>query len=267
MSSVPSRSSPFSGPIVALTNPAGAGPIVLVCEHAAPFIPPEFDGLGLEEAALASHIAWDVGALGVAEALSDRLDATLLSATVSRLVYDCNRAPDSDTAIPTRSEDTDIPGNRNLSDHERLTRVERFYLPFRTALTGLLDHRTDQRQPSVLVTIHSFTPIFHGRHRAVDIGILHDADTRLADPLLDACAAAPCPDGRTVPLTVRRNEPYGPENGVTHTLREHALPRGLLNVMIEIRNDLIGDAPAQQRFGDWLAARLMTALAPLPVGP
>lgn len=265
MPATPSGSGSFSGPVVELSQAAGTGRVVLVCEHAGRFIPPEYDNLGLGAGALTSHIAWDLGARALARALSERLDAPLLAGTVSRLVYDCNRPPQADTAVPTRSAGIDIPGNTGLSATDRLVRAERVYLPFRAALTNLLDARAAQALPTALVTIHSFTPVFEGKRRSIDIGILHDEDdARLAEAMLDACAVAPNLADTETPLEIRRNVPYGPADGVTHTLREHALPRDLPNVMIEVRNDLIADDDVG-RVADWLAARLTSALAALPV--
>ena len=205
---------------------SGRSPFVLVCEHAAARIPKEFQNLGLTTRDLDSHIAWDPGALETATCLSALLDAPLIHSTVSRLVYDCNRPPEAESAIPAQSETTLIPGNMNLSQAARHSRVERFYTPFKALLSTTLDNRQD---PTILVTIHSFTPVYRGDRRSVEIGILHDNDSRFADALLQVAHG----------FKIARNAPYGPDDGVTHTLRQHALPRGILNVMIELRNDLI----------------------------
>lgn len=237
-----------------LINAAGKGGVVLVCEHASNFISEEFSKLGLSDDALKSHIAWDIGALGVAKKLSDLLDAPLVFPTISRLVYDCNRPKDAKSAVPDKSEIYDIPGNVGLSEADRHTRAKRFYEPYREALMSVLDETTDNNKAPALITIHSFTPIFNGHQRLLDLGILHNVDTRLADQLLNLIEQ----DGK---LTARRNDPYGPAHGVTYTLSEHAEPRGLLNVMIEIRNDLILDDAAQQTMANQLAGHIKTALA------
>lgn len=231
-------------------NPGASSSIVLVCEHASAVIPREFRGLGLSGAALHSHIAWDPGAMAVARAMARRLDAVLMASDVSRLVYDCNRPPQAEDAMPARSEVFDIPGNKDLSDEERRDRTARYYEPFRAGLASIL---TETSEP-ILVTIHSFTPVYHGQNRAVEIGILHDKDTRLADAML---ASAP----EYCDLNVQRNAPYGPGDGVTHTLKTHAVPHGHLNVMIEIRNDLIAAPDAQEQVGDMLALWVEDAAA------
>ena len=124
------------------------------------------------------------------------------------------------------------------------------------AIGQAIGARKSAGQPTVLVTVHSFTPVYRGVSRDVQIGILHDADSRLADQMLQLV------DGRSG-YQIRRNEPYGPADGVTHSLRLHALPFGLLNVMIEIRNDLIADAAGQQRAADYLTGSIQEALGRL----
>ncbi len=235
--------------VVSTSHPAGQSPILLVCEHASKFIPEGLGRLGLDEAASQSHIAWDPGALGVARHISEMLDATLVAQKTSRLVYDCNRPPCSAQAVRAKSEIYDIPGNQNLSPAERALRAMYIYEPFRKALATQARSRPDR----VLVTIHSFTPVYEGRPRAVEIGILHDRDSRLADALLDAAIKNPA-------YKVERNAPYGPQDGVTHTLNAHARPLGLLNVMIEIRNDLILTEKDQRKVATWLAELLTSAL-------
>ncbi len=233
---------------VAPINPQGASSIVLVCEHATHYIPSIFSDLGLSGDVLQSHVAWDPGAMAVAEHLSHKLDATLIAGVVSRLVYDCNRPPDAPDAMPEKSEVHVIPGNQNLSPEDKAMRVATCYAPFRDCLS-----KTVAQTPNpVMVTLHSFTPTYHGEARKVEIGIVHDSDARLADAML-ACAA----DHTSADL--RRNEPYGPAHGVTHTLREHALPGNHLNVMLEIRNDLIRTHTQQVAMAEMLAGWIADA--------
>jgi predicted N-formylglutamate amidohydrolase len=217
-------------PMTSLYNEHACAPILLVCEHAANYIPDELQQLGLDAAALETHMAWDIGALALAKKLSDALDARLLYSNVSRLVYDCNRPPDAPDAIIERGEAYVVPGNQHLAKNARQERVQRFYQPFQATLSGLLEHHP----PQFLVTVHSFTPVYYGKYREVDVGILHDADSRLADRMLE------CAEGK-YPYVVRRNEPYTAADGVTHTLKEHAVPRGLPNVMLELKSTLLTD--------------------------
>jgi predicted N-formylglutamate amidohydrolase len=236
------------GPVV-IVNETGRSAMLLVCEHAGRRIPKALGTLGLPASELDRHIAWDIGAEGLARRLSELLDAPLVLQRYSRLVYDCNRPPESPGAMPVMSESTPIPGNEDLTAEQRNARTEALYRPFHAAVAQLIE----ARENPVLVTVHSFTPVYKGTPRTLDLGILHDDDARLADRLLRACEADP-------DLAVRRNEPYGPQDGVTHTLQLHALPRGLENVMLEVRNDLIADEAGQQRMADRLAPLLSQAV-------
>lgn len=241
------------GENVELVNTAARSGIVLVCEHASNFIPEDFSNLGLDDKTLNSHAAWDPGALAVAKLMSAKLDAPLVATGVSRLVYDCNRPLVAESAIPKKSEIYEIPGNVGLSNSDRAERAERFYQPFRAALKETLDSGI---QKIAVISVHSFTPVFHGKPRKLELGILHDEDTRLADALLSVIRQ----EGS---LNARSNDPYGPEDGVTYTLNEHARPRDLLNAMFEIRNDLIADDRGQQAMAERLTGYLQLALSAL----
>lgn len=240
---------------VRAVNATGTSSIVLICEHASHDIPGEYAGLGLAPDALTSHAAWDPGALAVAEHLSERLDAVLIAGRVSRLVYDLNRPPEAPGAMPAQSEVVVVPGNRGLSDADRADRVARYYTPFHDCISQVIARIA----APVLVTIHSFTPVYNGQRRSVEIGVLHDGDSRLADALLDCAASHTQAD-------VQRNAPYGPQDGVMHTLQLHALEQGYLNVMLEIRNDLIATSPAQQRMAEMIAGWVADACARLGAG-
>ena len=244
------------GTPVSELNVHGQSDLLLVCEHASNKLPDSLGTLGLPPEALNAHIAWDPGALAVSLRISQMLDAALIYQNFSRLVYDCNRPPEAADAMPARSEVFDIPGNASLSVAERAARTAEIYEPFRTALSGAIRQRKVAGRESILVTIHSFTPVYRGVEREVEVGILHDADARLADRMLAVAT-------REQRYRTRRNEPYGPADGVTHTLKEHALANGLLNVMIEIRNDLIGDEAGQEVMAGFLAGLIRESL-PIP---
>ncbi len=246
-----------SNGILTVVAPGAPGPFVLVCEHASNRFPVEYGTLGLTEEARSAHIAWDPGAFGLARALSRRLDAPLVAADVSRLIYDLNRPPHAPGAMPAQSEVYAIPGNADLDAAERLRRTEAIYIPFHERVRRELARRTAlATRPAlrpVLVTVHSFTPVFHGEPRSVEFGVIHDADPRLAQAVVDVAREA-------TTLITALNEPYSAADGVTHTLRLQATPCGLLNVMLEIRNDLIATPDAQERMAELLAPVLTAAL-------
>lgn len=247
---MPNKNPAFENEAVHVLNSEPARQVVVVCEHASNFIPAEFHGMGLSPEELQAHIAWDPGALVVAAHLAEGLNATLITGCASRLLFDCNRPASAPDAIPAQSEIFDIPGNANLSKAEIAERVRRFHDPFCEALTQVLD----QNAPRVMVTMHSFTPTYRGTFRPVEIGVLHDTDSRLADEMLRIAEFH-------TDLKVERNEPYGPQHGVTHTLRAHALPRNMLNVMIEIRNDLLTDAESQRVMAEIMTVWIADAIA------
>ncbi len=188
--------------------------------------------------------------MAVATLLSDALDATLIAQKISRLVYDCNRPPESGQAVRAQSEVFHISGNTGLSAAQYAERTDYIYRPFQKAVAEAVKTRPQ----TVLVTIHSFTPVYNGTPRAVEVGILHDTDRRLADAMLNAAVNNP-------KYNVQRNAPYGPEDGVTHTLQEHAVAHGHLNVMIEVRNDLLADSAGIEAIATWLHTLLSAALA------
>lgn len=237
--------------VVAVSNPTGDHRLILVCEHACNWLPPRFGDLGLDAAARHSHAAWDPGALGVAEALSRILDAPLLFGRVSRLVYDCNRPPTAADAVPPVSEVFPVPGNARLSEEAREERVRAVYQPFRRRLENVLAAAPPD---ATLVTVHSFTPVYHGRRRRVEIGVLHGEDPSLARIMIERTR-------HHTDRTVRLNEPYGPQDGVTHTLDLHGTRNGLPNVMLEIRNDLIATPGDQAAMAEMLGGWLETAIA------
>ncbi|SDW58963.1 Predicted N-formylglutamate amidohydrolase [Ruegeria halocynthiae] len=235
--SLKSYGHPDFGTVVHTLEPADNPSVIVVCEHASRRIPEGLGDMGLSQDARRSHIAWDPGALPVAQAIARGMSAAMVYGGVSRLVYDCNRPPEASDAMPVKSEDFVIPGNTHLTDRERKTRIDKVYSPFRSALTGILERYRDTLE--LMVTIHSFTPVYRGQNRSVELGLLHGKDDRFALGMMNTAA----PD---LALITRLNEPYSAADGVAHTLDLHAAPRGLLNVMIEIRNDLIQTHEEQQ---------------------
>ena len=230
---------------VAVDNPDGRGPFVLVCDHASNWVPPSLGGLGLPSSELERHIAWDPGALELARLLSNLLDAPLVHATVSRLVLDVNRDPTHPGSVVTRSEDTEIPGNHEITAAERARRVQSIYEPYHQTLAQVVSAAPD---PSI-ISVHSFTPVYRKEPRPWHIGVLSGDDKRLAHPLLKLLRA----DGE---FCVGDNQPYAPTDGVYHTLHRHSESRNLRSVLLELRSDTISSEDGREQW----AARLERAL-------
>ena len=244
---------PDEGHPVIHVNEKGKAPFVIICEHAGRIIPKSLGNLGLTEAELTRHIAWDIGAEGLSRKLSAALDAPLVLQRYSRLVYDCNRPPEHAGAMAEVSETTPIPGNQGLSAAERQLRADALYYPFHQAVRAVMDRKIADDPQVMLVTIHSFTPIFKGEARAVELGLLHDADARVAQLLLQLTRE------QSPQTDVRINEPYRPQDGVAHTVNLHGDGRGIASIMLEVRNDLISEAEGQAAWAEQLADRLRQA--------
>lgn len=236
-----------------IVNENGASPIVLICEHASNLIPKKLQNLGLSDADLKRHIAYDIGAEATSRIMSKLLNAPLILQRYSRLVYDCNRPPESESAMPEVSEITPIPGNRNLDAPAKLARITQIYRPFQNTISHFLDTRAAQGKRAIPVSIHSFSKHYKGKDRAVELGLLFDRDAWLANVLVKSFPG----------FNTQLNEPYGPKDGVMHLMNLHAAPRGLHHLMIEIRNDLIDGERGQQQWAQRLSIPLQQAAAKL----
>lgn len=236
-------------------KPNGAGPILFVCDHASNAIPEVHANLGLSLEQRADHIAWDPGAAGVTQALSDLLDCPAILARASRLLIDCNRHPADVDAIPEISETTSIPGNGNLSPDEVAARIEAYHTPFHAAI----DQTRAELGPQIraVVSLHSYVPVFHGQQRPWHLGLVYNADRRMADVVREGLSIDP-------DLVIGDNEPYSGQDRFYYTLNRHGQAQGLPCLMIEIRNDLIKLQSDQTAWAKILAPMLMKALAKIP---
>ena len=133
-----------------------------------------------------------------------------------------------------------------MNEDERSRRLDRIHAPYHAAIDACLTRRLAARPPTALIAIHSFTPVYLGKARPWQVGIVFDDDRRMADLLIGRLKADPA-------LTVGINEPYSPADQVYYTIERHAGPRGLPAAMIEIRNDEIGDEAGQLSWADRLA--------------
>jgi len=232
--------------------------LVLICEHASNSVVAPWSGVDAE--LLATHAASDIGALGLARALGVQLGRAghkveLIYAPLSRLIYDLNRSPDRPDACPAQSEIHDVPMNKALSVVDRQARMEGLYLPFHDLVRARIARALVLGMRPVIVTVHSFTPVWHGVARDVEFGVIHDD--------LPALAQAIVAKARDLGLKTGMNEPYSAADHVTHTLRLHALPYGLDNAMLELRNNLIATPALQAAMAERLAPVLSAAIAHL----
>lgn len=242
---------------VRLLNPGGQSDLVLIADHAGRDIPRALGRLGVPESELLRHIAWDIGIAAVTERLSQALNAVAVLQRYSRLVIDCNRDPSSPTSMPEISEHTPIPGNTGMSPEQRQARVDGIFRPYHARIAALLDVRTAARRRTVLVAMHSFTPVFKGQSRAMQVGVLYHRDTRLAHIMLDLLRA----EGD---LIVGDNTPYAITDTSDYAVPVHGEGRGLPHVELEIRQDLIATSDGQVAWAARLARLLPMAAQRLP---
>ncbi len=234
-----------------ILRPQGSGRLVFFCDHASNAIPVELCDLGLPASELARHIAWDIGAAGVTEALSEIFDAPAIFSVWSRLVIDCNRHLDAPDLIPEVSDGTVIPGNLHLSDAARQSRIERWFHPYHEAVESVLLEREARGVPSIAVSIHSMTPSLAGNPRPWQIALSSHLDRSLAGPVLAALR-------RPGDVVVGDNQPYDLDPAVDYSIPFHALRRGLAHLQVEFRQDEITTAAGQRQW----ALRFAQALKP-----
>ncbi len=262
MPAPPAATSPESGGLLGAAdpapfqrlNPAGTARCLVVADHAGNAVPAALNGLGLAPSMLERHIALDRGSRAVATGLAQRLDAPALLANYSRLVVDLNRQLDDPTAFIENSDGQPIPGNQTLDEAAKKQRQDAIYHPYHDAIDELADEFLARGTTPAIVSIHSFTPRLDGRDRPWHTGVLWDRDPRIARPLIERLR-------RRGDLVVGDNEPYSGRHAADYTIDHHAEARGLPNVSIEIRQDLLEDAAGVRRWVEILFEDLAPILA------
>lgn len=235
-----------------LFNAEGAAPFLLIGDHAGSAIPRALGDLGLEPADRTRHIALDIGVLGMGRKLALLLDAPFLHQTYSRLVVDCNRDPDLPDAMPTVSDGTSVGGNKGLDAAARQARIEEIHRPYHAALAANIDASLAAGRQTILLSLHSFTPVMNGMTRPWEIGILYwRGRIDMAVAMLNALA-------RRDDITVGDNEPYAMDS-TDYTVPHHAISRSLRYAEIEVRQDLISTEAGQHVWAQRLAGAILAA--------
>lgn len=240
-------------PPVEVLRAGAASPFFLTCEHAGKLFPKRLATLGVSPQDLERHITYDIGAAGLARGLSRRLDAHLVLQNYSRLVVDCNRSPGAEDFITTISEKTEIPGNRGISEQQVKARADEIFHPYHDTISAALDERISSGRKTVLVAVHSCTPVFHGVSRPWHVGVLYEHDPRFALILLELLED----EGH---LCVGDNEPYFMTSEKDYAVPVHAQNRGIPHVELEIRQDLLGSEQGQEEWAEFLAGILREGL-------
>lgn len=227
--------------------------LLLLCDHAGNALPEGYGTLGLPPAELTRHIAYDIGSAGVTRRLGSELGVPAIMTRFSRLLIDCNRGEDDPTLIMRLSDGAVVPANRTLTGEEREKRIARYYRPYHAAVAEIIDRALAGGVVPVLLSIHSFTPVWRGVARPWHAAVLWDKDPRFAQALLAALRTDSA-------LVVGDNEPYtGRLKG--DCLWRHGTSRGLPHAIIEIRQDLIASEAGEIEWAMRLADVMRRSLS------
>jgi predicted N-formylglutamate amidohydrolase len=238
-------------PVERIAGGMDAG-LLLLCDHASNGLPADYGGLGLAPADLEAHIAYDIGAADLTRRLAAQLGAPALLTRFSRLLIDPNRGACDPTLVMRLSDRRLIPGNARIDAVEIGRRRALYWRPYRQAIADTIAALSAQGPVPAVISVHTFTPAWHGLARPWQIGILWDSDPRLPQPLIAALRARG--------LTVGDNEPYdGALPG--DTLHEHVTAKGLAGLLIEVRQDLVATPAKAHGWADLLAEALKPILA------
>ena len=244
---------PDDPPAFSIYNETGAAPVVLLCDHASNAIPDALDALGLDDIALARHIAWDIGAAELTRCLAEILDAPALLSGYSRLVIDCNRAIGDPTSSRQISDGCVVPGNRGLGEAARAMRAESCYWPYHGAVTAKIEEVAARGAIPAVISVHSCTPVMKDFERPWHIGILSNTDRRMADLVIAELS-------RDRALCIGDNQPYSGLDPHGYSIETHALPYNRPNVLLEIRQDLIDTRHGVRHWAELTGAALRSVL-------
>jgi predicted N-formylglutamate amidohydrolase len=244
----------FDPPPVGVRNGHSQSPFLIICDHAGNTVPRALHDLGLPRRELDRHIGIDIGILGVAETLSDQLNAPLVFQRYSRLVVECNRrftAPDSIASI---SDGTLVPRNDGLEDSDRRIRIDEIAAPYHREIENRLDQQVAAQRPTIILSMHSFTPSLLSRPspRPWHVGLCYDADFRFTSHILAVIE-------KISAIKVGRNEPYGVDMIKDYSIPVHAEARQIPYAEFEVRQDLIAKPEGQRAWGERLASVIREA--------
>ncbi len=227
---------------------------IVICDHASNYIPDEYDNLNLDDDTLKTHIAYDIGAKEVASNIANHLQCPLIMSDFSRLLIDANRGIDDPTLIMKISDGTIIQGNKNISYlagcEEKMKRIKSYYNTYHNKISDIINLSIEREVFPAIISIHSFTPVFNGKKRLTDLGILWDSDDRLPNIFFQYLRL------NNKDINIGDNKPYSGRMK-NDTLHKHGTKKGIANILIEIRQDLILDSEGQLKFSKIISQPLL----------
>jgi predicted N-formylglutamate amidohydrolase len=247
-------------PVLDTQNPDSENRLLFTVDHASRFIPEKYNNLGLTDSSvLHRHIAWDIGIEDVTRRLADKLSATAIYARFSRLLIDANRYPEDMAITPAVSDGILVPANKKISSDEKNHRIATYFRPYHEMIELILNQKIKAHRSPLLISMHSFTPIMNDFERPWHIGVLWDRDERIARPMLEILH-------KNNALVVGDNEPYSARDPLGYTMSAHGMDRGVPNVAIEIRQDLIDTHHGAEEWACIMADTISQLLEIVPLG-
>ena len=218
--------------------------VILTCEHASERMPEPWRWPDADLRLVGTHWAFDLGAADLTRELADRTSAVGVLARFSRLLVDPNRAEHEPSLFRDVAEGLPVILNRAIAEEDRRARLTTYYRPFHAAI----DREVARTRAETLLSVHSFTNLYEGKQRTLEIGILFDREDALGEKLVTAFEDAG--------FRVAPNEPYSGKEGLIHSASTHAAAKGLAAVEIEVRQDLAVQSAFRSRVIDVLAREL-----------
>ena len=212
-----------------LVNKNEKSAILITCEHASNRLPPSFS---LPKRLINSHWALDVGISKVVDRVAEILDCTAIKSNYSRLIIDLNRHFHQETLIREKTSRTvPVLFNRNLSKKKIEERKNKIHKPYHDRIDSLVKELKKHHKQIILICLHSFTPIYFGKPRHVEIGMMYNEHKRLAKHIGEGL--------REFGYDVKYNEPYSAIKGEAYTAYTHGRHNDILWVEIETNNKLL----------------------------
>lgn len=233
----------------------GDAPVFVFCDHASNAIPADLDCLGLPGDILETHIAWDIGAAALAEALAKRHSGALFSCAFSRLIIDSNRALTAKDLIPASSDQIPVPGNQMLTEEQKRARIERFHVPYHDDLETGLETLLKKHADIFVISVHSFTNRLMGgaEERPWPVGLLWREDAYSARAMIKFL------EGETG-WPIGDNQPYDARE-FNYSVDRHVSIRGLRHITVEVRQDMLSQKETLERIAELLAQGVRTITA------
>lgn len=218
----------------------GEAPLIITCEHASNRLPSQWTWQPQDERLVDTHWAWDPGAADIVRELADDVGAAAVLSRFTRLLVDPNRPIDAPDLFREVCDGAPVALNLDISPSDRNRRIALLYQPYHDAIDTVIA----ERESELLLAIHSFTPVYEGHQRSVDVGVLHCDQPELAARWRDLLAESG--------MDVRIDEPYSGGEGFMYSPWQHARVAGCPALELELRQDILAHADRRSELVQWI---------------